>query len=123
MTPRPCLLIFTLAVSCLLGCSGADSGLRDVDEASVRYFVSGYFQRPPDGETELTLDDVVNRDVFLLVIEDDQDPCPLPTNEGSFDLIADDLIGESAVFRGEDLADGLVFAFDDVARLVLESLR
>ena len=60
-----------------------------------------------------------------MVIEDDHEPCPVPTNEGTFDLITDDLIGTSPVFRGEDLGvgAGVAFGFDDVVWITVEGVR
>lgn len=105
-----------------LGCSGDADGLAPVDEADVAYLVTGYFGRVPSGDL-LTVDDVIGRDLFAVVIEDDHEPCPMPTNEGTFDLITDDLIGESPVFRGEDLDRGVAFGFGDVVWIVIEGIR
>lgn len=106
-----------------LGCSGAGDGLEYVDETSVVYFPDATFVRAGGGRSLLTVDELIGRDLFAVVIEDDDEPCPVPTNEGSFDLVTDDLIGESPTFRGEDLDVGVAFAFGNVVWLELVGVR
>ena len=106
-----------------LGCSGERDGLAHVDESGVPYFATAFFGRPPDGSDLLTVDELVGRDVFVVVVEDDHEPCPVPTNEGSFDLITDDLIGVSPVFRGEDVDFGVAFGFDNVTWIAIDGVR
>lgn len=105
-----------------LGCSGEGDGLGGVDESDVAYLVSAWFGRASDGAS-LTVDELRGRDVFAVVIEDDHEPCPVPTNEGTFDLVTDDLIGESPIFRGEDLDFGVAFGFGNVVWLAMEGVR
>lgn len=106
-----------------LGCSGQADGLGQVDESGVTYFPTGFFGRPPDGADLLTVEELIGRDLFVVVVEDDDEPCPVPTNDGTFDLVTDDHIGTSPVFRGEDLDVGVAFGFDDVTWVVIEGVR
>ena len=98
-------------------------GLAQVDESDIPYFVTGFFGRPPDGADLLTVEELVGRDLFAVVIEDDHEPCPVPTNEGTLVLLKDDLIGISPIFRGEDLDIGVAFSFDDVTWLAIDGVR
>jgi hypothetical protein len=106
-----------------LGCSGELDGLEYVDESGVVYYPDATFGRAPGGGSSLTVDELIGRDVFAVVIEDDDEPCPVPTNEGTIDPITDDLIGVSPVFRGEDLDVGVAFGFGDVVWLEMVGLR
>ena len=106
-----------------LGCSGPGEGLEFVDEPGVVYYPDASFVRAGGGRSLLTVDELIGRDLFAVVIEDDDEPCPVPTNEGSFDLVTDDLIGESPIFRGEDLNVGVAFGFGNVAWLELVGMR
>ena len=115
--------MFDASTQRFLGCTGQDSGLRDVDQSEIAYPVRAVFQAAPDGETDLTMDAVLGRDVYLVVVEDDTDACPVVTNEGALDLIVDDLIGVSPLIAGEEIADGVALSFDQVTYLFLEALR
>lgn len=106
-----------------LGCSGEADGLGPVDESDIPYFVTAFFGRAPDGAELLTVEELEGRDVFVVVVEDDQDPCPVPTNDGTLDLVTDDLIGTSPVFRGEDLHVGVGFGFDAVTWVTIEGVN
>jgi hypothetical protein len=106
-----------------LGCSGEFDGLEHVDESGVVYFPDATFGRAPDGGSLLTVDELIGRDLYAIVVEDDEDPCPVPTNEGTLDIVTDDLIGESPVFRGEDLDVGVAFGFGDVVWLEMVGVR
>jgi hypothetical protein len=106
-----------------LGCSGELDGLEYVDESGIVYYPDATFGRAPSGRSLLTVDELIGRDLFAVVIEDDDQPCPVPTNEGTFDLVTDDLIGESPVFRGEDLDVGVAFGFGNVVWLEMVGLR
>ncbi len=100
-----------------LGCSGQDSGLREVEVAEVRYSVQGYFQKPPDGSEALTVDEIRGRDLYVDVVEDDSDACPIPTNVATREW--DDPIGTSGLFSAADLVPPLALQFGDVVRIVL----
>lgn len=103
-----------------LGCSGEADGLGHVDESDVAYLTTAYFGAAGG---DLTVEELEGMDLYAVVVEDDDEPCPVPTNEGSFDLVTDDLIGVSPIFRGEDLHGGIGFGFDDVVWLALEGIR
>ncbi|MFQ5651776.1 MAG: Ig-like domain-containing protein [bacterium] len=95
-----------------LGCSGRGSGLRTVDESDVLYTVEAFFQKPVHGTDLLTFGDVIDRVIYLRVIEDDADECPSPANS-----TPDDAIGVSAPFDGVDLFTASVMQFDKVSHL------
>jgi hypothetical protein len=105
-----------------LGCSGAFDGLEHVDRSDLVYFPDATFARAPDGSL-LTVDELIGRDLFAVVVEDDDEPCPMPTNEGTLDIVTDDLVGQSPVFRGEDLDGGVAFGFGNVVWLEMVGLR
>ena len=62
--------MFDAVTQRFLGCSGQDSGLEEVDYSDVAYLVGATFQAPPNGQTDLTIDAVLGRDVYLVVVED-----------------------------------------------------
>ncbi len=98
----------------LLGCAGAETGLRQVDSADVFYEVYAEFIRPDGGL--LYLEEVWHRDLEVWVVEDDEAPCP-----GPFLPDEDDIIGISRPLPGEDL-DGMVnLRFDHVIHLRIGS--
>lgn len=115
--------MFDAVTQRFLGCSGQDSGLRDVDYSDIAYLVNATLQAPPDGGGDLTMDAVLGRSVYLVVVEDDTEACPAVTNEGTLDLITDDLIGVSPILSGSEIADGVALSFDQVAYLFLEPIR
>lgn len=115
--------LFDARTGLFLGCSGERDGLEYVDEPGVVYYPDATFGRAPDGRSLLTVDELIGRDLFAVVIEDDQEPCPVPTNEGTVDIVIDDLIGESPVFRGEDLEVGVAFGFGNVTWLEMVGQR
>jgi hypothetical protein len=97
----------------LLGCSGDANGLADVNEPHVRYRTHAEFVRPYHEHEILRLRHIEGRALFVRVYEDDLSRCPSPAGS------ADDFIGQSPVFSGDEFRDGIVMAFDDVAYLRL----
>lgn len=115
--------LYDAITGAFLGCSGELDGLENVDASGVVYHPHATFGRAAGRRGALTVDELFGRDLFAVVVEDDADPCPVPTNEGSFDLVTDDLIGESPVFRGEDLDAGVAFGFGNVVWLEMVGRR
>ena len=101
----------------LLACSGDDDGLAGVDESDVRYRVGASFVRPYHDYEILRMRTIENRALFVRVYEDDVSSCPSPAGP------QDDFVGQSSVFFGEELHDGIVLRFDEVAYLKLAVSR
>lgn len=98
-------------------------GIAGWDYSDIAYLANATLQAPPDGGGDLTMDAVLGRSVYLVVVEDDTEACPAVTNEGTLDLITDDLIGVSPILSGSEIADGVALSFDQVAYLFLEPIR
>ena len=96
----------------LLGCSGQDHGLRDVDSTDILYFVDADFETP-EGNT-LFLEDVESKEIIIWVIEDDEDPCP-----GPYVPDKDDIIGISSPLPGSDLSGFIELSFGRVVHLLI----
>ena len=62
----------------LLGCSGDDNGLANVNEPDVRYRTHAEFVRPYHEHETLRLRHIEDRALFVRVYEDDQSRCPSP---------------------------------------------
>jgi hypothetical protein len=101
--------IFDANTGQLLGCCGGINGLLNVDRSDVHYSVNANFSKPD--YSFLTLADVEDKTVYLMVIEDDLEQCPGPITS------LDDLIGRSGNFCGCDLATRQVMSFGDVVSL------
>jgi hypothetical protein len=101
-----------------LGCSGATSGLRYVELSGNLYQVQAFFLKPPVGDEVLTYDEIAQRNVYVMVTEDDRDACPYPPSIGG-GVNQDDLFGTSPPFPGQDLASSQTLGFGDVVRLVM----
>ncbi len=84
-----------------LGCSGQLNGLEPVDVSGRRYAVNARFTLDQSRQRNLSYYDVKNKNIYAVVIEDDEFPCPCPPEYGSFGL--DDLITISPVFPGAEL--------------------
>ena len=95
----------------LIACSGHEDGLRHVDRSDVFYETNArlYSHRYND---YLTPEDLEGRDVYLMVIEKDSEPCPAP-----FDPLLDDILGISRIFPGENLYRERDMSFGQVAHL------
>jgi hypothetical protein len=100
----------------VVACSGAESGLRGVNESDTRYSVEGYFL---SGSNYLLFEDVADRNISALVIEDDSGPCP-PKSGPS---LLDDFIGYSGPFPGGSIDSPQTLSFDNVVRLVMVAGR
>jgi hypothetical protein len=96
----------------LLGCSGQNHGLEDVDSGDTLYFVDADFETP-EGNT-LFLEDVESMEIIIWVIEDDKDPCPCPHIPGE-----DELIGTSSPLPGSDLSEFIELRFHRVVHLLI----
>ncbi len=92
-----------------LGCSGGINGLLNVDMSDIHYTVNALFTKPD--YSFLTLAEVQDRTIYLMVIEDDLDECPGLITE------ADDLVGRSGNFCGCDLATRQSLSFENVVSL------
>jgi hypothetical protein len=84
-----------------LGCSGQRQGMEPVDDNDIRYALDAVFVRPD--ESEIIDRDLIGRPIEMIVIEDDEFPCPEPPGP------EDDVIG---------LAAGLDIATFDVGQLL-----
>ena len=96
----------------LLGCAGANSGLRQVDTVDVVYYVDADFMRPEGGL--LYIEDIEDREIEIWVIEDDEAECP-----GPFLPDEDDIVGISRAIAGYQLGRDIEMHFDDVLHLRL----
>ena len=94
-----------------IACSGQINGLEHVDGSNRLYSVGAFFNKPDGGY--LTYDDLQDKVIYLVVIEDDSLPCPEPGGVG------DDFVGKTETFRGQDIAGTKVLQFDDVTRLTV----
>lgn len=97
-----------------LGCAGQINGLRRVDASNIRYEVEGFFTTPEN--RHLTFEDIKDKEVYLIVIEDDVAPCPSPGVGGIFP-VTDDVVGTSALFAGSEIAGTKDMTFDNVTFL------
>ena len=113
--------MFEFGSNRFLGCCGKHSGLEHVDQKDVLYTVRGYFQKPPDGVELLTFDEVKDKTIFIQVIEDDRDECPISTVLEP--VGQDDLVGESPAFSGQTLLTPQTKRFDDVAHFKITKGR
>jgi len=107
-----------------LGCSG----LLNVDRADSLYRVEAYFEKLAlSGSSLLRYDEVRDKNLYLVVSEDDRNPCPaevdtIPDPNDDF-RIADDLLGISAPFSGQLLQAPQNMSFGKVAHLQLTIKR
>ncbi len=94
-----------------IACSGAIQGLFNVDDTNRFYSVDAPFTKPDYGF--LTIADITEKMIYLLVIEnDDLEECPTPFQSGF-----DDVVGRSDSFCGCDLATTQSMSFENVPRL------
>ncbi len=107
-----------------LGCAGEKSGLVGVNEDDTRYAVEAYFQKPPLGLEKLLFEEMKQKQVYLKIVEDDQDACPIQENATRDNVSStDDELGRSATFAGESLASARVMGFHDVVYLKIAAGR
>jgi len=106
--------VFEDGTDVFLGCSGQLHGLRCVDGSAISYFVEAFIQKP-SGNAYLTAGDVRGKNVYLEVIEDDENPCPAePSCREIFRC--DDLIGRSGTISGDVLSQqNLTLSFGNVS--------
>jgi len=99
-----------------LGCSGQNQGLRNVDVSDIHYVgLSGFFQKPAGGNLVST--DIANKNIYLITSEDDVNPCPVEYGGSLF--VYDDLIGQSEIFNGNQLANLKAMTFGRVKSLLI----
>ena len=110
--------LFEAGTNRFLGCSGKESGLRGVERDSILYTVEAFFQKPAYGDSALTYEEVENKLVYLEIIEDDLDACPVPANRSP-----DDFVGRSPTFPGQVLSTPQIMSFGRVAHLKLVRAR
>lgn len=120
-----------------IACAGTRTGLDNVVRDDVTYNTDAYFidiqDDVPDGEqidrTKVRLDWLRGRDLYVVVVEDDDEACPRsPTydDEQSTRISGnrDDLLGKSGAFDPARLEERPVsMAFGDVVRLELDIVR
>lgn len=83
-----------------LACSGQINGLEDVDHSGIFYNVNATFHRPYFGP-DLTYQDIIDKNVYVVVIEDDGLACPCPPDyDFPYD---DDRVATSDPFPGAEL--------------------
>ncbi len=98
-----------------IACSGQINGLEHVDGSDRLYSVGAFFNKSDGGY--LTYDDLQDKVIYLVVIEDDSLPCPEP---GGVDFpFSDDFVGKTETFRGQDVAGTKALQFDDVTQLTV----
>jgi hypothetical protein len=93
--------IHELGTDRFLGCSGQINGLREVDVSGRFYVVNAKFTLDQSRQRNLTYYDVKDKNIYLVIIEDDEAPCPCPPSYGGLGL--DDLVVISAPFPGAEL--------------------
>ena len=98
-----------------IACSGQINGLEHVDASNRFYSVGAFFNKPDGGY--LTYDDLQDKVIYLVVIEDDSYPCPTPG--GDFFPFSDDFVGKTETFPGRDIAGTKAMQFDDVTQLTV----
>ena len=98
-----------------IACSGQINGLEHVDGSDRLYSVGAFFNKSDGGY--LTYDDLQDKVIYLVVIEDDSLPCPEPGGVGF--PFSDDFVGKTETFRGQDIAGTKAMQFDDVTRLTV----
>jgi len=84
-----------------LGCSGQLNGLQPVDVSGRRYAVNARFTLDQSRQRNVTYFDIKDKNIYVVVIEDDEFPCPCPPAYGSSGL--DDLVTISPPFPGTEL--------------------
>jgi len=98
-----------------IACSGQINGLEHVDVSNRHYSVGAFFNKPDGGY--LTYDDLQDKVIYLVVIEDDSLPCPIPGGVGF--PFSDDFVGKTETFPGRDIAGTKAMQFDDVTHLTV----
>lgn len=93
-----------------LGCAGEEEGLEDVDASDIRHLISAELIRPgtDDGLHE---SDLAGRRIEMIVIEDDDLPCPVPPGPD------DDVIGIALDLGVGAFDTGAIFSFDRVVAM------
>lgn len=86
-----------------LGCSGQINGLRGVDVSGTLYKVNARFTLGASTSRTLTYFDVQDKDIYLVVIEDDSGPCPCQFGG------PDDHVGTTPPFSGAILSEAQEF--------------
>jgi hypothetical protein len=101
-----------------LGCAGEGSGLEDVDLSDVRFDLEAFFVTS-NGTQPLEAEDLTAERFRLVVIEDDEMPCPVEQNATDGPVIdrQDDLVGKSSAIDRGDLRWRVSLSFDDVVRI------
>lgn len=95
-----------------LGCSAGPVG-----SAETRFWASSRLpERDGVSEQWLTTIDVKDRNLILVVTEDDHSPCP-----SVYTLVTDDVIGVSKIVPGANLDPAMVMSFDRVSQLIIEA--
>lgn len=113
------LHLFDTGSNTFLGCSGPLHGLNGVDYSGLRYSLDAHFVPPgsvsgypvPRGQW-LTAEDVADKTLRLVVLEEDAVPCPAPPSADE-----DDVIAEVASLPGASLAAPRTMQFGDVTHL------
>lgn len=104
-----------------LGCSGNNDGLQRIDVSDSLYHVKAFFR---GSSGRMTYDAIRHKQIYLEVIEDDTQPCPVsPTLTGPWLTPVDDLIGRSPAFSGEILSQPQIMRFGNVTHLKLVRSR
>jgi hypothetical protein len=112
--------LYEMGSGTFLGCSGAIHGMLTVDQPGVPYALNAYFVRPGSvsrypapQRAWLTHADVRGRMLKVVVVEDDDTPCPL-ANDGK-DKVFEQLEGIS----GDSLRAPTVIPMTLVPRLIM----
>lgn len=101
--------VYDFVTDTMLGCAE----LREVEQGNVRYQVNELLQvTSPARRESLRLVDILDRDIYVWVVERDGGACP-----DRFDNSEDDIIGRSEPFAADAMVDPQTMAFEDVQHL------
>ena len=101
--------IFDQTTRTHLGCSGQDQGMESVDDNDIRYALEAVFVH--GDESEVIDRDLLGRSIEMIVIEDDDLPCPEPPGPD------DDVIGLAPDLDIATFDAGALLAFDRVTAI------
>lgn len=100
-----------------IGCAGENTGLGDVSDSNATYTVSAWFQSAQTAG-HVQMDDVRGQRIEVVVIENDDEPCPVARTEGDLITSGDDHF-MTMVVMGDAIEMGLSVDGMDGTSLIL----